>query len=80
MRSESRNVAALGHFDDNGVVAALCQVILFQLGSQTPGLDADDGVRLRVERLSSIEDVHADRIFLERVALSTEGVVDDVTE
>ncbi len=55
---------AFTDMDDDGILAALGFVILFQLGSESMSLHPYDSVDLRIEILLAAQPFDADRIFL----------------
>jgi hypothetical protein len=55
-------------------------VIATKLLAQATGLDADDGIGHRIERLRPPENFKCDAIAFEALATSSEGLVNDVLQ
>ena len=77
---ETRQVAALGHVDPQGIGIAGGQVVPLERAPQAAGLHADDGVELGVE--VGVATIHVDRdgVALDPGAAAGEGLVHDELE
>ena len=73
-------IATLGQFDAHFFVPALFFIIAAQTGAQPPRLHANDRIRSRVERGFSVENFHADRVFLEVFATTRHCFFNNITE
>ena len=74
---KERDVASLWQLDAKGGVSTVAQIVLIELAAQPAAFDADNRVRLRVERLRSLENLDADGIGLQCRAPAGERFFDD---
>src|SRR5262245_4289473 len=77
---ENGNIRSLGEFDHHSRGFTVLLVVLCQLGAETAGLHADDGIGLGIEGVAAMEHRHADRVLFERLRASGERLLDDVAE
>ena len=77
---EHRRVAAFGDLDDDLIVLACGGVVFDQFRSQARHVHARCGVGGRIVRQTAIEDVHAEGVFLQRIAATGQRLVDRETE
>lgn len=61
---EGQCVAALGHFQNDGVVSPFRSVVLSQLGSEPARLNANHGIHMRIEVLLATENLCCNLILL----------------
>ena len=69
---EYRRVAAFRKLDHDRIRSALLPVVAHQPRAQAAGLHAHDRVSARIEGGILVEDLHADDVFLELVAVPVE--------
>src|SRR4029077_18137274 len=70
---EDRDIAPLGEFDNESVLASFPFVIPLQAAAQFSGLHADDGIDAWVEGLAPSEQVRAQQGFLETARITFDG-------
>src|SRR5262245_47061554 len=77
---DARPIGAAWQRDMNGIVPPFSVVIATKLLTQTPGLDANDGIGHRIERLGASEYFECDAVAFEALASPSEGLVNDVLQ
>jgi hypothetical protein len=75
---KSQHIGALGNFHKDWIVDALMCVVFRQFDPQTPGLDPDSGITLRIESQRSAKNLSGDLILLESHARMIEGVFGEI--
>ena len=65
---ENRGVLSPGHINHDRIRVTFGCVILLQFRAQPPRLNAHDRVRGRVEGFAALEDIHAERILIQRAS------------
>ena len=73
-------VAALRKVEDNRVLSPLGPIVLRQLCAQPARLDADYRVGARIERISTIEGLDTDRVFLQILAVTMNRPLDEISK
>jgi hypothetical protein len=61
---EGEGIGALGHFHQDVIICPFRSIVLTQLCTETPRLDADHGVHVGVEVLLAAEDLSCDLVLL----------------
>ena len=77
---EGDNVGAARKLDDDGIRFAVGIVVLGELDSETPGLDPDHGVQLRIEVSRAPENLGRNLILLDRGPWVIQGMFGQITE
>jgi hypothetical protein len=77
---ERQTVGTLRDFDQDRVVGAFVRVILCQLHSETPSLNANGGIALRIESGWAAQYLGCDLILLKRYARMIEGMLCQISQ
>ena len=73
---DHRNVAAFTKLDDDLIVAAFRLVIAFELRTQPPRFNPNDGVNPGIKCLKFVKDFNPDQIFLQRALTAFKTLFD----
>ena len=75
--AEGGDITAARHLDDQGIVAADAGIVTRQRLTHAHGLDAHDGIRLRIKIGAATERFHRNRIGFELAAVTGQRRFDD---
>jgi hypothetical protein len=73
-------VLTLRHVNNDRIGLTFGCVILLEFRAQAPGLNPDNGIRRRIERVSAIEDIDTQRVLVERTRIALQRLLDYVAE
>ena len=77
---ELRGVSAARQHDAHLVGRAVAVVVLLEPAPQAPGLDAHDRIEARVVLVIAVEDLDADRVFLQLIGFARQRSFDHVAQ
>src|SRR6266849_3822343 len=77
---ESQKIVALGHFDQDRILAPLRGVVFSQLGTQAPRLHTHHRVQMRIEVLLAPEDLGRNLVLLRGSTGMVQGMVCQIAQ
>ena len=77
---EGEGIGALGHFHEGLIICAFGSIVLSQLCTETPRLDADHGVHVGVEVLLAAEDLSCDLVLLWGASGALNRIIDEIAK
>jgi hypothetical protein len=81
-RSSPKNgfVTTPGRFHNYWIDLTFECVVLLEFRAQAPDLNSDNIVYTGIERFSTVEDIHTERVFIKRRTIALQGPLDQVPE